>query len=100
MGDGKRVGTSVVRILFAFPLLAAARRIRARTPVGVHLHVQLALASRQFVVFGLFLATQSVPLCCWFVCKLVGFGGWLVGGSAIVVVVVGDGGWSETDRER
>lgn len=67
--------TSIAGVLFAFALLAAGG-IRARTPVRVHLHVQLALAARQLIVFGLLFASEGVPLCHTFA---IGF----------VVVVVG-----------
>lgn len=56
-----RVATSVGRVLFALPLLAASG-VSAWRPVWIELHVQLPFAPRQLIVLGLFLAAQRMPL--------------------------------------
>lgn len=57
----RATATSISGVLFALPLLATSG-ISARRPVGVKLHVQLALASRQLIVLGLLFPAQRVPL--------------------------------------
>lgn len=53
--------TSIGVFLLALPLLAA-RGVGARRPVGIELHVQLTLTTRQLVVLGLLVPAQRVPL--------------------------------------
>jgi len=53
--------TSVVGILLPLPFLAP-RGICTRAPIGIHLHVQLSLPSRQLVILRLLFTPQGMPL--------------------------------------
>lgn len=63
---GKRwggVSTWIAWFLFviSFPLLAAGL-ICAGRPVGIQLHMKLSLSASQFIILGLFIPPQSMPL--------------------------------------
>lgn len=59
--EGEKGNTSIGCLLFSFPLLAPLR-ISPRRPIGIELHVQLALPPRQLVILGLLLAAERMPL--------------------------------------
>ena len=60
----------VALVAFPFLLLLAVAIVVPGVPVGIHLHVALALLPRLLVVLGLLLPGQAVPLQVIIICEV------------------------------